>query len=164
MSISKQKVFSNLVWRFLERTGAQAVSLVVAVVLARVLSPEDYGTVALMTVFISILNVFVDSGLGAALVQKKNADDVDFSTVFYTNVVFCVALYALLFFSAPLIAAFYKRQELAPVIRVMGVTILISGVKNIQQSYVSRTLQFRKFFFATLTGTVCAAVTGIWMA
>lgn len=164
LSISKQKVFSNLVWRFLERTGAQAVSLVVAVVLARVLSPEDYGTVALMTVFISILNVFVDSGLGAALVQKKDADDVDFSTVFYTNAAFCVALYALLFLSAPLIAAFYKRQELAPVIRVMGVTILISGVKNIQQSYVSRTLQFRKFFFATLTGTVCAAVTGVWMA
>lgn len=78
MSVKKEKVFSNLVWRFLERTGAQAVALVVSIILARILTPEDYGIIALITVFINILNVFVDSGLGTALIQKKNADDVDF--------------------------------------------------------------------------------------
>ena len=164
MPITRQKIFSNLIWRFLERTGAQLVAFIVAIVLARILTPEDYGTIALITVFTTILNVFVDSGLGSALVQKKDADNVDFSTVFYTNVIFCIILYAVLFFVSPLIADFYKRQELTAVIRVLGITILISGVKNIQQSYVSKTLQFKKFFFATLVGTVIAAIVGVWMA
>ena len=164
MAVSRQNIFSNLIWRFLERTGAQLVGFVVAIVLARLLTPEDYGTIALITVFTTILNVFVDSGLGSALVQKKDADNVDFSTVFYTNVIFCIALYIILFFASSFIANFYKRPELTPVIRVLGITILISGVKNIQQSYVSKTLQFKKFFFATLVGTVIAAVVGIWMA
>lgn len=164
MSFTRQNVFSNLVWRFLERTGAQAVSLVVAIVLARILSPDDYGVIALITVFINILNVFVDSGLGSALIQKKDADNIDFSTVFYTNVVFCTFLYFLLFLASPFIASFYSRPELTSIVRVLGVTVLVSGVKNIQQAYVSRTMQFRKFFFATLFGTIAAAVLGIWMA
>lgn len=164
MSISKEKIFSNLIWRFLERTGAQLVALVVSIVLARILSPEDYGTIALITVFINILNVFVDSGLGSALIQKKDSDNTDFSTVFYTNVVFCIALYILMFVLSPFLAEFYNRPELASIIRVLSITILVSGVKNIQQAYVSRTLQFRKFFFSTLAGTIIAAVAGIWMA
>ena len=161
MPITRQKIFSNLIWRFLERTGAQLVAFVVAIVLARILMPDDYGTIALITVFTTILNVFVDSGLGSALVQKKDSDNIDFSTVFYTNVIFCIILYTILFFASPFIADFYKRPELTSVIRVLGVTILISGVKNIHQSYVSKTLQFKKFFFATLVGTVIAAVVGI---
>lgn len=164
MSFSKEKVFSNLIWRFLERSGAQFVALIVSVVLARILSPEDYGTIALITVFINILNVFVDSGLGSALIQKKDADNTDFSTVFYTNVIFCIALYILMFVISPFLAEFYSRPELVSIIRVLSITILVSGVKNIQQAYVSRTLQFRKFFFSTLAGTIIAAVAGIWMA
>lgn len=164
MSFSKEKVFSNLIWRFLERSGAQLVALIVSVVLARILSPEDYGTIALITVFINILNVFVDSGLGSALIQKKDADNTDFSTVFYTNVIFCIALYILMFVISPFFAEFYSRPELVSIIRVLSITILVSGVKNIQQAYVSRTLQFRKFFFSTLAGTIIAAVAGIWMA
>ena len=164
MPVTRHKIFSNLIWRFLERTGAQLVGFIVAIVLARLLTPEDYGTIALITVFTTILNVFVDSGLGAALVQKKNADAVDFSTVFYTNVLFCIVLYTLLFLASPFIAKFYNKTELTLVIRVLGITILISGVKNIQNSYVSKTLQFKKFFFATLIGTIIAAFVGIWMA
>ena len=129
--ITKQKVFSNMIWRFLERTGAQLVALIVSIVLARILTPEDYGTIALLLVFINILNVFVDSGLGTALVQKKDADNVDFSTVFYANVCFCIVLYTIMFFFAPLIAKFYKNESLVSLIRVLSITILISGVKNI---------------------------------
>lgn len=162
--ITKQKVLSNMIWRFLERTGAQVVALIVSIVLARILSPEDYGTIALLLVFIHILNVFVDSGLGTALVQKKDADNIDFSTVFYTNICFCIILYSIMFLFAPVLASFYNNQELTSLIRVLSITILISGVKNIQQSYVSKTLQFRKFFFATLVGTISAAIVGIWMA
>lgn len=164
MPVTKKNIFSNLIWRFLERSGAQLVGFVVTVVLARLLTPEDYGTIALISVFISILNVFVDSGLGTALVQKKDADNIDFSTVFYVNIILCVLLYIILFVVAPFLARFYKNTSLISIIRVLGITILISGIKNIQNSYVSRTLQFKKFFFSTLAGTVVAAVVGIWMA
>ena len=133
MSVSRQSVFSNMLWRFLERTGAQLVAFIVSIVLARILSVEEFGTIELVVVFINILNVFVDSGLGTSLVQKKDSDNIDFSTVFYTNVVFCIVLYILLFFVSPLIALFYKRPELTPIIRALGLTIVVSGVKNIQK-------------------------------
>ena len=162
--MNKKAVFSNLIWRFAERTGAQLVSLIVSIVLARLLDPSSYGTVALILSFTAILQVFVDSGLGNALIQKKNADDLDFSSVFYVNLVFCFGLYCLLFLFSPLIADFYRTPELANYIRVLGVTILISGIKNVQQAYVSRNLLFKKFFFATLIGTIIAGVSGVALA
>ena len=102
--------------------------------------------------------------LGNALIQKKDADDLDFSSVFYFNMFMCVVLYLLLFAAAPFIAKFYKMPLLTPVIRVMSLTVIISGVKNVQQAYVSKHLLFKRFFFATLGGTIGAAVLGIWMA
>ena len=151
-------------WRFLERFGAQGVTFVVSIILARLLDPEVYGIVAIVTVFTAILNVFIDSGLGNALIQKKDADDLDFSSVFFFNMFMCVMLYLLIFLAAPLIAKFYKMPELTAVIRVMSLIVIISGVKNVQQAYVSRHLLFKRFFFATLGGTIGAAVLGVWMA
>lgn len=161
---NQKTVLSNLIWRFLERCGAQLVTFFVSVVLARILDPAVYGTIALVTVITSILQVFVDSGMGNALIQKKDADDTDFSTVFYFNIVMCLGLYAILFFLSPLIAGFYEMPELTNVIRVLGLTLVISGVKNVQQAYVSKHMLFKKFFFSTLGGTIGAAVVGIVMA
>ena len=96
--MNNKKVLSNMLWRFAERCGAQGVSFIVSIVLARMLVPEVYGTVAIVSVFTSILNVFVNCGLGNALIQKKNADDLDFSSVFYFNIITCLALYAIMFF------------------------------------------------------------------
>ena len=157
-------VISNFLWRFAERCGAQGVSFVVSIVLARILEPEVYGTIALVTVFTTILNVFINSGLGSALIQKKDADDLDFSTVFFFNVFMCAVLYLGMFAASPYIARFYRDETLTPVIRVLSLTLVISGVKNVQQAYVSRTMQFKRFFFATLGGTIGAAVIGIAMA
>jgi len=164
MNDKKQLVFTNLIWRFMERCGAQLVAFVVSIVLARLLEPELYGTIALVTVITSILQVFVDSGMANALIQKKDTDDLDYSSVFYFNVAFCLLLYAGLFLCAPLIARIYGMMELVPVIRVLGLTIVVAGVKNVQQAYVSKTMQFRRFFFSTLGGTLFSAVVGIAMA
>ena len=163
-SNTRSKALSGLMWRFLERFGAQGVTFVVSIILARLLDPEVYGIVAIVTVFTAILNVFIDSGLGNALIQKKDADDLDFSSVFFFNMFMCVVLYLLLFAAAPLIAKFYKMPLLTPVIRAMSLTVIISGVKNVQQAYVSKHLLFKRFFFATLGGTIGAAVLGVWMA
>lgn len=161
---TRQNVLSNLLWRFLERCGAQLVTLLVSIILARLLDPAVYGTVALVTVITTVLQVFVDGGFATALIQKKDADDLDFSTVFYFNVVVCLFLYILVFLLAPAIANFYRIPELTKVIRVISLIIVISGVKNVQQAYVSRNMLFKRFFYATLGGTLGAAVVGIVLA
>ena len=153
-----------MIWTYAEHCGAQLVGIVVTIVLARLLTPEAYGTVAIVTVFIGILNVFIDSGLGTALIQKKDADAIDFSTVFFANLAISLALYLLVFLASPFIANFYGNNELTPMIRVLGITLIISGVKNIQKAYVSKEMIFKRFFFATLGGTVGAAIIGIGMA
>lgn len=148
----------------MERFGAHGVTFIVEIVLARLLDPKVFGILALVTVFTAILQVFVDSGLGNALIQKKEADDLDFSSVFFFNIAICVFLYILIFFSAPFIAHYYAMEELTPIIRVMAIVIIISGIKNVQQAYVSKNLMFKKFFFSTLGGTIGAAIVGIAMA
>ncbi|WP_347995126.1 lipopolysaccharide biosynthesis protein [uncultured Eubacterium sp.] len=162
--IDNKTTVKNFIWRFAERCGAQGVSFIVSIVLARLLEPSVYGTIALVTVFTTILQVFVDSGLGTALIQKKDADDLDFSSVFYFNFTVCLILYLGMFISAPYIAKFYGDETLVPVIRVISLTLVISGVKNIQQAYVSRNMLFKRFFFSTIGGTIASAFVGIFMA
>ena len=162
--MSSTNVITNFFWRFLERCGAQGVTFIVSIVLARLLDPTVYGTVALVTIFTTIMQVFVDSGMGNALIQKKDADDLDFSSVFYFNMAMCSVLYLIMFFAAPFIASFYRMPELTAIVRVLSLVVVISGVKNVQQAYVSRHLMFKRFFFSTLGGTIGAAVIGIAMA
>lgn len=162
--MGKINIISNFLWRLAERCGAQIVTLIVSIVLARILTPSDFGTVSLVMVFTTIMQVFVDSGLGTALIQKKEADDLDFSSVFYFNLVVCIVLYVFMFEIAPFIAEFYNDDSLVLIIRVISLTILISGVKGIQQAYVSRNMLFKRFFFATLGGTMFSAFLGIGMA
>lgn len=162
--MDKKKTVSSLIWRFLERCAAQGVTFITSIILARLLGPEAYGTIALITVFTSIMQVFIDGGLGTALIQKKNADDMDFSSVFWFNFGMCLVLYALMYFAAPLIAKFYQIPGLTAYIRVLSLILVVSGVKNIQQAYVSRHMQFRIFFYASLGGTICSGVIAIIMA
>lgn len=157
-------ITSNVVWKFAERFSAQIVSFIVSLVLARLLMPSDYGTVALILVFIEIANVFVSAGLGSSLIQKKDADDLDFSSVLYFNFVLSVGLYLVLFFTAPIISDFYDNNLLTPIIRVFGIRIIIASINSVQQAYVSRKMIFKKFFLATLFGTIISGVIGIFLA
>lgn len=162
--MQSKKVLTNLVWRFAERSGTQIIQFVVQIILARLLTPEDYGIIGLITVFIAIASTFADSGLGLALIQKKNADEKDFSTVFFFSIVFSIILYIILFACAPFIADFYENIALTDVIRVLGVTIIIGGMNSVQQAYVQRTMQFKRLFYSTIGGTIASAVIGIIMA
>ncbi len=162
-----QKTLSSMIWKFAERIGAQLVTTVVSIILARILMPEDYGLIAIVNVLIALCNVFVSSGFGSALIQKKDADETDFSSVFYASFVISLALYAILFFASPLIADFYDaydKELLTAVLRVMGLRLPIASFNSVQQAYVSRQMAFRNFFIATLIGTVISAVVGISMA
>lgn len=161
---SSSKIVTGMIWRFGEKITAQVVSFVVSIVLARLLLPNDYGVVAIVNVFIAIVEIFVTSGLGTSLIQKKDADDIDFSTVFWCNIVLSVGLYIIVFFLSPIIASFYDMPLLTPVLRVFSLRLPISAVNSIQNAYVSRKMDFRKFFFATLIGTIISAIVGIIMA
>ena len=160
----KSKTVTGFLWRFMERCGAQGVSFVVSIIVARILDPAVYGVVALVNAFIALFTAFVDSGMGNSLIQKKNSDDLDFSTVFYFNVFMCLSVYGVIFATAPLFASAYRMPQLTLLIRVSAITVLISGVKNIQQAYVSKHMLFKRFFFATLGGTIGAGFVGIFMA
>ena len=160
----KKKVFWGLFWKFAERITAQMISLFVSVILARLLLPSDYGAVALVMVFINIADVFVSGGMGSALIQKKKVDNVDFSSVFYVNIMLSFLIYAVLFFSAPYIAVFYDMPVLSKVLRVLGIRIPIAAINSIQQAYVSRNMLFKRFFYATLLGTLVSGFAGVFMA
>ncbi len=162
--VSRRKIFSNMLWRFFERCGAQLVTLIVTFAIAKVLAPNLFGQVALLSVVITILQVFVDSGLGTALIQKEKSDDLDFSTVFFVNILLCIVAYGLFYLIVPFITDFYGMMDLIDPMRISGLTIIISGVKNVQQAYVTKHFLFKKFFFSTLAGTLVAGVVGIYMA
>jgi len=161
----KSSVITSLIWKFLERIGTQGVQFVVAIVLARLLSPADFGLIALVTVFIALANVFVQSGLNTALVQKKDADNLDFSTVFYSCLALASLLYAGLFFGAPLIAKFYNNQtELIPVIRVLGLMLPLGALNAIQEAFVARNMMFKKLFYRSVGAIIPAGCIGVFCA
>lgn len=160
----KEKALSGVIWKFAERWTAQIVSFVVSIILARMLLPSEYGEVAMILVFINIANVFVSDGFSTALIQKKDADKVDFSTMLYCSLAISILIYAILFFTAPLIADFYKSEHLCIYIRVFALKLPIAAVNSIQHAYVSRHMLFRKFFFSTLFGTLVSGLVGIAMA
>ncbi len=165
MGMSKKgKTLSDLVWRFLERFGAQTVNLILSVVLARILDTSLFGKLAIITVFITVFQVLADSGLGSALIQKKDADDLDYSSVFVFNLIFSTAAFLILFFTAPVLAGLLKTDGIVWPIRILSVVLILSGVKNVQMAYISKQMKFKLFFFSTLAGTLVSAAAGITMA
>lgn len=163
----KWKTITSVMWKFVEKVAAQAIHFVVSIILARLLAPEDYGIIALVSVFITICNKLVISGFATSLIQKKDADNLDFSTVFYFSCTMAVVLYIALWFVAPFIAGFYSEYNeelLIQVIRVMGLNVFIIAVNSVQQAYVSRTMQFRRYFLSTILGNTISAAVGIGLA
>lgn len=161
---NSKKIVSGMFWRFGEKITAQAVSLVVSIVLARILMPEDYGIVAIVNVFIAIAEIFVTSGLGTALIQKKDATEREFSTLFWCNIGMSLVLYLIVFIASPFLADFYEMPLLTPVLRVFAIRLPLNAINSIQNAYISRKMDFKKFFFATIIGTIISAVVGIFMA
>ncbi len=160
----KGKVVSGLVWKFGERIIAQTISLVISIILARILSPKEYGIISLVLIFITFANVFINDGLGAPLIQKKDSDNEDFSTMLYCSLILSIILYSIIFFIAPLVSSWYHQPQLTSVLRVMALQIPLSSFKTIQHAYVSKNMLFKKFFWSTLGGTIISGIVGIIMA
>lgn len=163
-NIKKESVLTSLFWKFLERGGYQVTQLAVQLVLARLLAPAAFGTIAIVQVFIAFANVFINSGFGDALVQKKEPDNLDYSSVLYFTLFIAGAIYAVIFFSAPGIADFYSNPALIPVLRVLTLNLLPGAVNSVQNAYVAKHLMFRQqFLSSTIAGLVSGAI-GIFLA
>lgn len=160
----REKTIFGMFWKFAERISAQLTSFAISIILARLLLPEDYGAVALVTVFISLCNVLVSNGLGTSLVQKKDPDELDYSSMFIFAVALSIAVYFALFAVSPFVADYFDMPVLKPVMRVMSLRVILAAVNTVQHAYVSKTMQFKKFFWATLIGTVISGVVGVVLA
>lgn len=161
---TKNQIVSNFSWRYIGKLGTQIVSFLVTIILARLIAPESFGAVAIVAIFTTILQVFVDSGLGSALVQKEEADETDFSSVFYFNIIVCLVLYVVLYFFAPLVSIFYDNQQLTPLLRVASLSLIITGLRSTQETYITRNLLFKKHFIATTIASLASALVAIVMA
>lgn len=162
--VSNKQIFSSLVWKLMERGGVQGISFIVSIVLARILTPEEYGLIAIVLIFINLANVFVQSGFNTALIQKKDADDLDFSTIFYFSFFIASLLYIVLFFSSSFISDFYHQPMLEPVIKVLSIILFFGAVNSIQVAIISREMQFKKLFYSSIGAVLASGIIGIMMA
>jgi len=160
----RNKTISGVIWKAMESGGTQAVKFVISVVLARMLDPENYTTLALMLIFVNIADVLVKRGFATALIQRKDADNVDFSSVLWLTLALAAVFYAALFFGAPAIAAFYKQPQIVLALRIVAVTLFTGAFSSVQGAIIQRKLEFRKFCIATLGATLASGAVGIYMA
>lgn len=162
--IQQEKIAHSFLWKLLERFSAQAISIVVTILLARILLPEEYGIIAIIVVFINIANVIIDGGLNTALIQKKNADEIDFSTILYFSLALAAIIYLLFFFSAQYIARFYNNSLLAPVLRILSLNLFFNSFNAVQRAYVSKHMLFDRLFYCSSVAILLSGITGIAMA
>lgn len=162
--ITKAKVLSSLFWKLLERGGTQGIQFLITLILARILLPEDFGLIVIVTVFITFGGIIVESGLSTALIQKKEVDALDFSSVFYLNLCVAIVLYIILFLSAPLIGTFFEEPQLSSVIKVLSLTLFFGAFNSIQNAVIARSMEFKNLFISSLSGVILSGIVGILMA
>jgi O-antigen/teichoic acid export membrane protein len=162
--MAQTSVLIATLWALLQRFGTMLISFSTNIVLARLLMPEDFGTIGMLLIFIAVANTFVDGGLGAALIQRSSLTQEDKSTVFFSNLVLSVFLYLILFASSPWIANFYSTPLLSDLLRVQGLVLILQAFGVVQTALLSKSLDFKKISMSNLVGNLLGAITGIVLA
>lgn len=163
-SCMKETVISSLIWKFLERLGTQGIQFVVSIILARLLLPSDYGVVTMIMVFTAISNAFIQAGFSTSLIQQKNSDELDYSSVFYTSFIIATLCYVILYIAAPIIADFYNMQQIKDILRVISLTLFFGALNSVQIAKLSKDMKFKNLFFSSLGAIIVSGTTGIVMA
>ncbi|MBD5338813.1 MAG: lipopolysaccharide biosynthesis protein [Bacteroides sp.] len=161
MTSLKHKTVSGMLWVGLQRFGTVIISFLSNIVLARLLTPADFGYIGMLMVFIAVSTSFVDGGFGSALIQKSKPTQEDYSTVFYWNIFLSIVLYTILYFCAPLIADFYKMDILTKILRVEGVILIINALTIIQFNKLRKTMQFKKIAYVNITAAIISVIVAI---
>lgn len=163
-TFSNKTITLAILWKFLERISVQAVTLLVSIVLARILSPDDFGTVAILMIFISIGQVFVSGGLNTALIQKKDVENKDFSTILLFSLAVTLLIYIATWFLATPFANWFSMPFLAKPLRILALVLVPNAVVAIQVAYATKKMDFRSIFFANLYSVIGSGVLGIFLA
>lgn len=154
----------GLIWKFAERFALGCFTIVISTILARILSPEDYAVVGIVTIVYSLADVLISNGLSTALIRTTNLDNDDIKTALLSNIVISFLLYVVLFLVSPLIAIIYKKESVVYLIRVLGLLLIINSIKSVICAYITNKMDFKKFFFATIGGTIISGSISIIMA
>lgn len=160
----KSQAVKGVVWSAVERFSVQGIQFVLSIIIARLVAPSEYGLIAMLGIFLAIAQTFIDSGFSNALIQKKDRTEVDFSTVFYFNIVVSLVVYLILFLSAPYIALFYKEPLLDIITKWVGLNIIISALSIVQRAKLTIQLNFKTQAKASLIAVVISGICGITMA
>lgn len=161
---NKTSVLKSFLWKLLEKCSVQGVSFIVTIVLARILSPEEYGIVAIVTIFLHFSNILIEGGFSTALIQKKGYDNKDFSTILYFSLFVALFIYIILFASSGAISSFFNEPQLGPVIKVLGTTVFFCAINSIQKAYVSKKMLFKKMFICSLIAALISGGIAIYLA
>ena len=162
-SLKKQTV-AGVVWSSLERFSVQGVQFLVMIVMARVLSPDDYGLIGMLAVFIAVAQSLVDSGFSQALIRKQGRTRTDESTVFFFNIAVGILLYGILYLISPFVAAFYESPELEPLMKVVCLSVVFNSLAVVQRARLTLNIDFKTQAKASFTAAVASGIVGIWMA
>lgn len=160
----KQLVMESLFWKLLEKFGVLGVQFILQIILARLLSPNDYGLIAITTIFITISNVFIQRGFCSALVQRSKTTVEDFNSVFTISVIIAVFLYSMLYFIAPFIAQFYGETKLILILRIFAIILFFGCIQSLQNAYIAKKFIFKILFKSSMISTVISGVISITMA
>lgn len=160
----KKKTLTGIIWSAVERFSVQGIQFLVMLVIARILSPKEYGLIGMLAIFLAIAQSLTDSGFSQALIRKQDRTEADNSTVFYFNIAVSIALYGLLYLAAPFIASFYHEPLLTDVTRVIGLLIIVNAFSVVQKAIYTINLNFRTQAKASLAGAVISGAAGITMA
>lgn len=160
----KQRALSGMVWKLAEKIGMQGMQFVIQIVLARLLMPSEYGIIGLLTIFITVSDVFILQGFTTALIQRKNADDLDFSSVFFANIVVSLVIYIVLFLIAPFVEAFYNMPKLTSFMRILSLNVVFGAIGAVHNAILSRNLDFKKSFYRNTINVITQGAVGIGFA
>lgn len=155
---------SNVIWSGISIFGQSGISFLTTIILARFLSPDDFGLIAIVTIFIALSQMMVDSEMGGALLKKKHVDKEDYSTLFYYNLTASIILYTVLFISAPYISEFYERPELTEIIRLISVAIIIHAFRVVQRIMIFRELKYKAYAIINTISGLISLGAAIWIA
>ena len=164
MSTLKEKTAKGLSWGFIDSLSNTGITAIISIILARILSPEEFGLIGMIAIFIALGNSLMDSGFSGALIRKESVDDKDLSTVFYTNLVLSILIYTFLYFTAPSIARFLNTEVLCELIRVLGLSVIIVSFTQVQKVNFTRKIDFKTQAIISFIAAIASGVTSIWMA
>lgn len=160
----KQKTISSILWSLVQRFGVMIISFCANLVLARLLTPDDYGVIGMLLIFISVSNTFIDGGFGTALIQKKEPTQEDYSTIFFWNIFISVILTGILYISSPLISEFYRLPLLSDVLKVMGTVLVINAFSVVQTNILQKKFEFKKLATINIIANIAASILAIVLA